>query len=466
MSEAVTGSALFDDTLELLKALVRNACVNDLTPDSGEEVRNADTLEEFFAAEIADGSVQVQRFESRPGRTSIIVTVPGSDPAAEPLSFLGHTDVVPVDAARWTTDPFGAEIVGEGRDARIYGRGTVDMLGLTAPMAAVTRQAAREASAGRPPRGTLTFVGVADEEARGGLGAKWLSENHPDAFSWRNCISETGGSHLPVGGDAEGRDALVINVGEKGAAQRRLHVGGDAGHGSQPFGRDLAVARIAEVARRIAVHRPPVTRDPLWQEFVGAFRFDPQVQDALLAGTDDEAYLQFGDLARFADAVSHLTVAPTVLRAGQAINVLPSSAYLELDIRPLPGQSQDDIDAELRDALGDLADEVTFERLISEPAEVSTTDSPLYRALESTVEEFFPGAAVVPVLAAGGSDLRFARRLGGVGYGFALHARERTLAEVSAQLHTHDEHLYLEDLDLTVRAYARLVDSFVFAGVA
>lgn len=448
-------SDLFTESLDLLKQLVRNACVNDLTPDSGQEYRNADTLEEFFAAEPAvREAVTVTRLEPRPGRTSIIVTVPGSDPEAEPLTFLGHTDVVPVDTERWTVDPFGAEII----DDRIYGRGTVDMLGLTAPMAVVTRQAARAAAAGHPPRGTLTFVGVADEEARGGLGAKWLSEEHPDAFSWRNCISETGGSHLPVGDDA---DAVVVVVGEKGAAQRRLHVTGDAGHGSQPFGRDFTVARIAEVARRIAAHRPAVSRDPLWQGFVEAFRFDRQVQDALLTGADDDAYREFGDLARYADAVSHLTVAPTVLRAGQAINVLPSSAYLELDIRPLPGQSDEDVDAELRRALGDIADEVEFERLISEPGEVSTTDSALYRAVEETVGDFFPEAAVIPVLAAGGSDLRFGRRLGGVGYGFALNARQRTLAEVNAQLHTHDEHLHLEDLDLTVRAYSRLVERFL-----
>ena len=347
-----TRTELFTESLDLLRTLVRNVCVNDLTPDSGQEVRNADTLEDFFTAEPAvRDAVTITRLEPRPGRTSIVVTVEGSDPEAEPLTFLGHTDVVPVDRARWTVDPFGADVI----DDRIYGRGTVDMLGLTAPMAVVTRQVARAAASGTPLRGTLTFVGVADEEARGGLGAKWLSEEHPDLFSWRNCISETGGSHLPV---SDGSDAVVVVVGEKGAAQRRLHVSGDAGHGSQPFGRDLTVARIAEVARRIAAHRPAVSDDPLWQGFVEAFRFDQSVNDALLTGAEDDAYLEFGELARYADAVSHLTIAPTVLRAGQAINVLPSSAYLELDIRPLPGQTDDDVDAELRDALGDLAGEV------------------------------------------------------------------------------------------------------------
>ncbi|MGP5590924.1 M20/M25/M40 family metallo-hydrolase [Corynebacterium variabile] len=453
---------LFDDSLTLLQTLVRNACVNDLTPDSGQEVRNADSLEEFFSAEIAagrdSGAVTVQRLEPRPGRTSIIVTVPGSDPDAEPLTFLGHTDVVPVDAAHWTRDPFGAQIEGSGADARIYGRGTIDMLGLTAPMAVVTREVAREALAGRPPRGTLTFVGVADEEARGGLGAKWLSAEHPEVLDWRNCISETGGSHLPV---ADGSDAVVVTVGEKGAAQRRLHVTGEPGHGSQPWGRDLTIARIAEVARRIAAIAPAVSQDPLWSGFVTAFRFSPEIQYALVTAPEEDDYLAFTDLARYAHAVSHLTVSPTVLSAGKAINVLPSSAYLELDIRTLPGQTDEDVDAELRRALGDLADEVEFERLICEPAEVSPVDSPLYAAITETVGEFFPDAAVVPVLSAGGTDLRFARRLGGVGYGFALNARERSLADINAELHSHDEHLYLEDLRLTVETYRSLVARFV-----
>ena len=156
---------LYDDTLSLLQALIRNACVNDFVPDSGHEYRNADTLAEFFAGT----DVTVERFEPHPGRVSIAFTLEGTDPTAEPLTLLGHTDVVPVDAAKWTVDPFGAEII----DGKIYGRGSVDMLFITATMAAVTRDIARR---GRP-RGTLTFAGLADEEARGGFGAKWIVEN-------------------------------------------------------------------------------------------------------------------------------------------------------------------------------------------------------------------------------------------------------------------------------------------------
>lgn len=435
--------SLYDDTLELLQEMIRNACVNDGTPDSGFEVRNADTLERFFEGT----DVAIERFEPHPNRVSIAFTVDGLDPDAEPLTLLGHTDVVPIDQTKWTVAPFGAEI----KDGKIYGRGSVDMLFITATMAAVTRDAAR-----RGTRGTLTFVGLADEEARAGLGADWIATHRPDAFSWKNCLSETGGSHLPA---RDGSDALTVNVGEMGAAQRRLTVSGDAGHGSTPYGKDSAILKISEVARRIAKANRPMVQAEAWQVFVESFKFDPETEESLLTGTGD--FNEFGDLAAYADAFAHTTIAPTILRSGGTINVLPSTAVLELDIRQPVGVSQDDVDAMLIDALGDLADEVTISRLLADIPTVSPTEGPLWDAITDTFAEFFPDTPIVPVFSSGGSDLRYARKQGGVGYGFALHARERTLAKASEQLHSHDEHLYLEDLDLTVRAYDSLVRKFV-----
>ena len=435
--------SLTDTTIALLQNLIQNGCVNYLTADSGQETKNADTLEAFFAGT----DVRVERYEPHPGRVSIAFTVEGTDPSAEPLTLLGHTDVVPVDEDKWTHDPFGGEIV----DGRVFGRGATDMLYITAAMAACVRDVAR----GERPRGTLTFVGCADEEARGGLGAAWLAD-HAD-FSWANCLSEEGGSHLPA---ADGSDALVVVVGEKGAGQRRLTVHGDAGHGSAPFGREMAVAKIAEVARRVAAIEPDLRSDDIWEGYVRAWKFDPDTEAALLAGSGYDA---FGQLESYSHAMSHLTISPTVLRAGGAINVLPSVAWMELDIRPLPGQTQEEIDALLRDALGEIADDVEITHLITEDGSVSPTSGPLYDAILSTFNEFFPDVPVVPTIAAGGSDLRFARRKGGVGYGFALHGRGETLGSVLGELHSHDESVAVEDVDLTVRAYRSLIRRFVGA---
>lgn len=441
-----------EETIDLLQRLIALASVNDLTPDSGNEEAAADLFESFF-----DGlPVEVERIEPHPGRTTLVVTLRGSDPSAQPLTFLGHTDVVPVDEKHWTHPPFAGEI----SEGSIWGRGSVDMLHLTAAMAVVTRRLAEEVSrGGARPAGTLTFVAAADEEARGGLGVPWIGEHRADAFPWDAQLSEMGGAHIR---GARGKDSVVVIVGEKGAAQRRLHVRGDAGHGSIPLGRVSAVEMLARVSRALSQAQWPQASDEIWAGFVRAFEFDSELEESLISGTYRGDYGEFGDLAAYAHAVSHMTVAQTVARAGGPINVLPSSGELELDIRTLPGQSDDDVDRVITEALGELADHVTIERLLSEQATASSIDTKLYRAIEETLTQANPGANVVPILFPGGSDLRVGRHKGGVGYGFGSCSSGATLGQVYSQLHAHDEHIAVEDVVSTVCALDHLTRVFIY----
>ena len=441
-----------EETIDLLQRLIALASVNDLTPDSGNEEAAADLFESFF-----DGlPVEVERIEPHPGRTTLVVTLRGSDPSAQPLTFLGHTDVVPVDEKHWTHPPFAGEIT----EGSIWGRGSVDMLHLTAAMAVVTRRLAADVSrGGARPAGTLTFVAAADEEARGGLGVPWIGEHRADAFPWDAQLSEMGGAHIR---GARGKDSVVVIVGEKGAAQRRLHVRGDAGHGSIPLGRVSAVEMLARVSRVLSQAQWPQASDEIWAGFVRAFEFESELEESLISGTYRGDYGEFGDLAAYAHAVSHMTVAQTVARAGGPINVLPSSGELELDIRTLPGQNDDDVDRAITEALGELADHVTIERLLSEQATASSIDTKLYRAIEETLTQANPGAKVVPILFPGGSDLRVGRHKGGVGYGFGSCSSGATLGQVYSQLHAHDEHIAVEDVVSTVCALDHLTRVFIY----
>ena len=441
-----------EETIDLLQRLISLASVNDLTPDSGNEEAAANLFESFF-----DGlPVEVERIEPHPGRTTLVVTLRGSDPSAQPLTFLGHTDVVPVDEKHWTHPPFAGEIT----EGSIWGRGSVDMLHLTAAMAVVTRRLAEEVSrGGARPAGTLTFVAAADEEARGGLGVPWIGEHRVDAFPWDAQLSEMGGAHIR---GARGKDSVVVIVGEKGAAQRRLHVRGDAGHGSIPLGRVSAVEMLARVSRALSQAQWPQASDEIWAGFVRAFEFESELEESLISGTYRGDYGEFGDLAAYAHAVSHMTVAQTVARAGGPINVLPSSGELELDIRTLPGQSDDDVDRAITEALGELADHVTIERLLSEQATASSIDTKLYRAIEETLTQANPGAKVVPILFPGGSDLRVGRHKGGVGYGFGSCSSGATLGQVYSQLHAHDEHIAVEDVVSTACALDHLTRVFIY----
>src|SRR3990172_10701651 len=109
------------DAVDLLQALIRNQCVNDGTPESGFESRSVQTLVGYLGVE---GEV----FEPAPGRQSVVYRISGTDPDAPSLALVPHLDVVPVDRAGWSVDPFAAEIV----DGLGVGRGAVGMLNVTA----------------------------------------------------------------------------------------------------------------------------------------------------------------------------------------------------------------------------------------------------------------------------------------------------------------------------------------------
>ena len=163
----------------LLVQLIRNACVNDGTPDSGAEVRSVETLADYLGERGLE-------FEPHPGRRSSLYRVPGTDPTAPSLMLMGHLDVVPVTEEGWSRDPF----VGERHDGFVWGRGAVDMLNQTAAMAAVFRRHLRGEERRLP--GDLLFLAVADEEAGGRLGARWLVEQHWDEVACDYLLTEIG----------------------------------------------------------------------------------------------------------------------------------------------------------------------------------------------------------------------------------------------------------------------------------
>ena len=59
MADQLTG-----EMTELLQTLIRNQCVNDGTPDSGEEARNADLLRDY----LEGAGIDIGTFDSLPGR--------------------------------------------------------------------------------------------------------------------------------------------------------------------------------------------------------------------------------------------------------------------------------------------------------------------------------------------------------------------------------------------------------------
>jgi acetylornithine deacetylase/succinyl-diaminopimelate desuccinylase-like protein len=439
-----------DEATDLLCHLIRNRCVNDGDAASGQEVRSADLLRTF----LEGSGVDMETYEPAPGRASLVAKIHGSDPAAPSLTLLGHTDVVPANRDDWSHDPFGGELI----DGEVWGRGAIDMLNLTATMATGLRHLALS---GFRPAGDLTYVAVADEEALGTYGAMWLCEHAADEVGADYVITESGG--FPMGG-ADGTPRLPVIVGEKGVYWCRLIVKGTPGHGSQPLRTDNALVKAAEVVRRIDEYRPQAQLHEAWVRFIEGIGFPPELAGPLL---DPHRIDQFCEelplvgLARQAHACTHTTIAPTLMRAGTKLNVIPDRVELDLDIRSLPGWDTADVVAMLEEVLGDLAADVEIEMRDEQPSTTSPIDTPLWDALERVSRIFYPGARTVPYLTVGATDARFHRALGSVAYGFGLHSEAIGFEQYGAMFHGIDERVDVESLHLSTEMWIALAHDFL-----
>lgn len=439
---------LAGETTELLQRLIRNACVNDGTPASGQEARSVETLAAYL-----DGAA-VERYEPLPERTSLVARIEGSDPEAPSLCLMGHTDVVPVNPAGWREDPFGGELI----DGDVWGRGAVDMLNLTSSMAVAFRHLLDE---GFRPRGDLIYFAVADEEALGTHGARWMTENRAGAVAADYVITEFGGMQMPI--PTEGGPKVPVMVAEKGTYWCTIRVRGTPGHASMPYKTDNALVKAAEVVRRLAAFRPPARMHDVWERFVHAMRFPSDLADRLL---DAESFddltenLPLG-LGRMLNACTHTTFAPTILHGGIKTNVIPDEVNLQVDIRTIPGDAGDDVRKMIGEAVGDLAPEIEITADSDSPANSSLVDTPLWDALQRVTERLVPGSTCVPFMVVGATDSRFFRKLGITAYGYGLFSEKIPFNEFASMFHGDNERVDQESLRLSTELWLAVAREFL-----
>jgi acetylornithine deacetylase/succinyl-diaminopimelate desuccinylase-like protein len=437
------------ESTELLRTLIRNACVNDGTVESGQEAKSVDALEDFFAG----SGLTIERHQSLPGRMSLVAKIEGRDPSAPRLLLMGHTDVVPVNPAGWQRDPFGGDLV----DGVVWGRGAIDMLNLTATMAVAAR---RLAKSGFRPRGTLTYLAVADEEAGGTHGAGYLTERYPERVTTDYVVTESGGVPIPT----PSGPMLGVAVGEKGGNSRRLIVQGTPGHGSRPLRTDNALVTAAEVVRRVAAYHPRARILDEWRRFIEGMELGPELTGALTDPDrvyDTAATMEPLSLARTAHACTHTTFSPNVVRGGVKINVIPDRIEVDVDVRTLPGVTPDEVDAMLAEALGDLAPRVLIQRLRSQMGSTSSFDTPLGDALRRVATALVPGSRVVPMITTGGTDAKYFRWKGIPSYGFGLHSSRIPHTEYPLMFHGHNERVDVESLRLSAQMWETLCREFL-----
>ena len=393
-----------DEAEELLVALLRV----DTTNPPGNERPAAEIVAEALRADRLDPRI----IESAPGRANLVCRIRGTGTSA-PLLLSGHLDVVPADASRWRQGPFS----GARADGCIWGRGAVDMKGFVAQATTVLRMLARE---GAKPERDIVLAAVADEEAGCDKGSRFLVDHHPELVRAEYALGEVGGFTMHL----LGRRFYPIQFAEKGIAWMRGRAFGTPGHGSMPDA-SSAVVQLGQAIAKLGSEPLPVHSTPALAHFLEALarelpppaRFvlplllQPRLAPALLG----RVFADPGQRRAFAALLSN-TATPTVVRAGEKVNVIPAEGTVEIDGRLLPGQTAEDLVREVRALVGP---DLVLEVIKTQPPTQSTIDTPLFRALGDAVRKHDPGAHPVPYLIPGFTDATSWSRLGTHCYGFS-----------------------------------------------
>ena len=149
------------------------------------------------------------------------------------------------------------------------------------------------------------------------------------------------------------------------------------------------------------------------------------------------------------------------MHGGSKINVVPDRIAIEVDVRALPGVSPLDVDAMLKEALGDLAARVDIEAPRSQDGSRTPLQSPLVDAMARVTQKLVPGSKIIPRMTGGGTDARYFRWKNIPSYGFALHSRRIPFTEYPLMFHGNDERIDTESLRLSATMWEALVRDFL-----
>ncbi len=443
--EEINWDDAFDEALGHFKTLIRFKTVNP----PGNEKPAAEYLAEVFRKEGLEPEV----LDSAENRANVVCRLRGNGDKA-PILLNGHLDVVPVEPDKWSCDPFEAI----EKDGCIYGRGAVDMKNMLATSAMCLLLLKR---AGVPLKRDLIFCGVADEETGGDYGAKFMVNEHPDKVRAEYSISEVGGFPLEIFGIR----FYLIQVAQKGICWLKIKTRGDPGHGSFP-NKNSALIKAAGIAATLGTKRLPQHNVEAATRFIKLLsrhlKFPKniifkQLLNPVLSNVILDRLIPQEDTARALEAMLHNTANPTVIRAGEKTNVIPSEAILEVDGRPLPGFTKEDFIKEVRTLIGDEAEIEVFREIA--PAEAPSGD-PIVDIIDEIISRQDPGALVTPYLVTGSTDATHWKRLGMKCYGFSPVKLPQD-ASFTSLFHGHDERIPVEGFRFGLKVLFELVTKLV-----
>jgi carboxypeptidase PM20D1 len=383
--------------------------------------------------------------------TSLLYRWEGTDPAAEPVLWMAHQDVVPVapnTEKDWSAPPFGGII----KDGFIWGRGAWDNKGnLCAQLEAIEMLVA----SGYKPRRTLYLAYGADEE-QGGDGSKAIAALLAERKVRFDYVLDEG--LLVTEGMLKGlkQPAALIGIAEKGYATVKLNLSGTGGHSSMP-GASSAIGTMSAALVRLEKEQFKPNLHGVAREMLETLAPDMQLLNrVLLSNVWLFKPLLEHELAKAGatNAMLRTTTALTVVHAGNKDNVLPGSIEASVNFRTLPGDTKETVLAHVLRTVDNDAIKVSLAAGALDPSPISPTSANAYKTLNKTVREVFPDALVAPGLMLGASDSRHFSALSPNIYKFTPM---RATGPDLARFHGTDERLGLKHFGEMIRFYHQLL---------
>jgi acetylornithine deacetylase/succinyl-diaminopimelate desuccinylase-like protein len=415
----------------------------DTSNPPGNETAGARFLQQLLLKEGIDAKL----VGADPARQSVYARlVSGTNEKA--LLLLHHIDVVPVVASQWTKPPFA----GVRSDGYLWGRGALDIksLGIAELMAFIDLKRRR-----LPLRRDVILLAVADEELGGINGCKALLDQHPELFVNTGFVLNEGGYNETI---VDHVSFWGIEVQAKVPLWLRITMKGAAGHAAAPPDDGGALAKLVRTLDAVRRIPTPYRLTPVvMRAFHAAGKARPDERGEVLRGIAEPL-----DAARLERVLSpgyrsllRDTIAITRVAGGNSINVLPTNAVADVDMRLLPDETTETMIGKVKAVLPEGGELQVL--LAGEPVPDSPSDTPLFRWLAAAMTNAEPGSNVGPIAGAGTTDSRFFRARGIVAYGIAPFKVNYYDADT---VHANDERIRARFFSEGVRLMRTIVTGF------
>lgn len=320
----------------------------------------------------------------------------------EPILLMSHHDVVEANGD-WEHEPFSGDVDEQGK---VWGRGTVDT---KASLFCLLTAAEELIAEGFEPECDVYLASSCTEE--------WSGEGAPLTVQYLKeqgvklaLLMDEGGMIIeePIAG-VKGTYGMV-GVLEKGYGDLRFTAKGKGGHASAP-GKNTPLVRLGKFMAQAEKHSPfqskfnPTVKE-MFRRTAPNMNFGMKVIFANMWLFEPLLLKLLPTISPAAGAMLHTTLAFTMAKGADGLNVLPQEAYVTGNMRFIPHQPNEESIA-LISALAkkyDIETEVIYQ---DHPCPVVDYQGEAFHKVEEAMAEIYPGVGVCPYVMTGGTDAKY-----------------------------------------------------------